>query len=191
MKRAQEQKTPNRESSQKIVLSSLQGLPSLTVPKGTRQQHNPLSMILHDTSGDSDEDLLHQTKSMKHKTLDEKFNHALSALLNSEDSDSSPDKKVADASTHSADPLEGASTPVKWPPLDTQNKCDPRIIADFTSNSEGILILATDEPVDKSSGDNSKNISAEIPDYSADFNSESERIDQEEKFKDSNEDGVR
>lgn len=49
------------------------------------------------------------------------------------------------------------------------------------------------ESAEKSSGNNSKNVSAEIPDYSADFNSESEKIGnilQKDKLKDLSEDDL-
>ena len=137
VKYAQEQKIPPR----KLVLSSLQDLPSLSTNQDT---------------GDDKESGLH-TKS---KTLDEKFNADLEQLLSEEN-------------------LLG-STPKKK----TQNPCKDM---DSLSN----VINPGDSRNEKSNEDSSRNISVEIPDYSANFDSESEKFFQDEKLRDFGEDDVR
>ena len=62
--------------------SSLQGLPSISGTSGS----NALSIKLYP----EDKSEVHSTKQRKHQTLDEKFSHALNALLNDEDDERDP-----------------------------------------------------------------------------------------------------
>lgn len=164
VKHAQEQIVPEFGSPQKIIFSSLQDLPLLPASSKSAQS-TPLSVKVQNT--DNGEELLLHTRSTRPKSLDEKFNLALNELLKDEDSDTTPEKKGPNSPEHQHD-----SAPIKWPPLDTNQKYNP-----FSTDS---LLDSKKTPLDsspeKSSGDNSRNISVEIPDYSPDFNSESDMI---------------
>lgn len=136
VKYAQEQKIPPR----KLVLSSLQDLPSLS------------------TSQDTGDDKALHTKSL---TLDEKFNDDLKQLLSEENLGGSAPEEETQNPYRDMDSLVN----VKSTPVDSRNE--------------------------KSNEDNSRNISAEIPDYSANFDSESEKLLQDEKLQNFGEDDAR
>lgn len=124
-------------------------------------------MKLHKTNDDVGEELLLLTKSTKPNTLDEHFNQALNELLKDEDSDTAPEKKDSVSSEH-----RRVGTLKKWSPLDTNKKYNP-FSTDSLLNSKKTPI---DSSLEKSSEENSRNASIEIPDYSHDFNSESDMI---------------
>lgn len=165
MKSSQEQTVPVIETPQPIILSSLQGLPPLS---GTSQntQSNPLAKL-------DGEDLLLPTPSAKPGTLNEKFNHALDELLKDEDSDTTP---AAFSPEHGH-----GSAPLKWPAPDTNKKYNPLRSIDSLPHSKNTPIDLWNE---KSNEDNSRNVSVEIPDYSPDFNSESDMIGKNKKDED-------
>lgn len=160
MKDAQEQAVPTIGSSQKSILSSLQGLPSLPAASIS----SPLSVKLH--TADETEELLLLTQSTKPRLLDEKFNLALNKLLRDEDEDN-------DAITRSGpNSPEHQRNGTSWPQRDTNEiKYNP-----FSTNSLLNSKRAPLEPSPEKSSENSRNVSVEIPDYSPDFNSESDMI---------------
>lgn len=164
VKHAQEQIVPEIGSPQEIILASLQDLPSL--PASSRSAKSaPLSVKVQ--NADDGDEIFLLTRSARPKGLDEKFNLALNELLKDEDSDTTPERKGLNSPEH-----QHGSAPVKWPPIDTNQKYNP-----FSTDS---LLNSKKAPLDsspeKSSEGNSRNISVEIPDYSPDFNSESDMI---------------
>ena len=104
---------------------------------------------------DDGEELLLRTQRTNSKSLHENFNHTLSELL--KDEDTTPENK-------------GPHGNGSLPPLDANQKYNP-----FSTDS----LLNLKKPSLGSSPEKSSegNVSMEIPDYSPDFNSESDMID--------------
>jgi hypothetical protein len=125
-------------------------LPSFEdLPASSRNAHiTPLSIKLNK---EEDQSLL--THSTRSKRLDEKFNRAFSELLKD------------DATNSEEGPI---TTPKKWPPLDTNKKYNP-----FSTDS---LLNSKRSHLDSSPEKTSEGNSVEVPDYSPDFNSESDMI---------------
>lgn len=163
VKDAQEQAVPSIGSPQKVISSSLQGLPLLPAASLS----TPLSVKLRNADDDGEE-LLLCTQSTKPKLLDEKFNRALNKLLKDEDEDEDiiiPGRSDPNSPGHQNDSYASR----KWLHHDTNEKKYNPFSTDSLLNSKKV-------PSPEKSSEEPSRVSIEIPDYSPDFNSESDMI---------------
>ncbi len=181
---------------QASTLSSLKGFPSLSTTREV--QHIKLqdesereAQQCNKLQDSSDVKLL--TESARTSTsLDKKFNLELNALLSDDDSNIIDEKRILEGGKFGSNSLESGvdSTLTKSREIDVQAPDKGEISGAVRNNAFGTTSLEerqTSQPANII--ESTEPLSVDIPDYSPDFNSESEKIGnmlQEEKVSENN-----